>query len=72
MDLPEEEEKSTSFHLASHNEAKPAAKGKGLLAKAKEKKDAKKRKASADLWLAVDPIAPPKKSRGPPKDRSRS
>jgi len=57
---------------AAAAEAKPAAKGKGLLAKAKEKKDAKKRKASADLWLAVEPIAPPKKARGPPKDRSRS
>ena len=33
---------------------------------------AEKRKANADLWLAVAPTTAPKKARGPPKDRSLS
>ena len=33
---------------------------------------AERRKANADLWLAVAPTTAPKKARGPPKDRSLS
>ncbi len=44
---------------ASNNATKAAAKEAA----------AKKRKASAELWLAVEPKPAPKKLRGPPKQR---
>ena len=41
-----------------------------LVLRALQEAAAKKRKATAELWLAVEPITAPKKLRGPPKDRS--
>jgi len=53
--------------------AKPAkAKAKKGGKKVDKEAAAEKRKANADLWLAVAPTTAPKKARGPPKDRSLS